>query len=207
MMSHFSEFLRDHRIVSDIAKVFARAHYIENLFLESMSDTSPEKKNTGYTYWKRDIPDAHVLPSSAPRRIEHSSSEESLDVTNRTSSGGLVSAWNAGTTYEEKNITERAKKVLGELLASRKVMGHTLDIKEINGEVHAHCVRGKVKIGYEIHSLKLCSDEDKIIEIDDLDSTDPDGFSLLQTGGLTKSQLKEFIVELMNDVCNKLLTE
>jgi hypothetical protein len=177
------------------------------LSLGIMPETSSEKKNTGYTYWKREIPDSHILPSSAPRRIEHSSSEESLDAANRTSSGGLVSAWNAGTTYEEKNITDRAQKTLNQVLGQRMISGLSFRIKEMKGEVHAHCVRGKVKIGYEIQSLALISEDEKIVEVDDLDSTDPEGFSLPQTGGIPKPQLKEFVVELMNDVCNKLLTE
>lgn len=175
--------------------------------LARMSEASGETKNTGYAYWKRDIPDAHVLPSSVPKRIEHSSSEESLGASNRTSSGGLKSAWNAGTTYEEKNITDRAKKLLSEIIAERKLEGAVLEVSEIKGDIHAHCVRGKVKIGYEIESLELTSDDDVNIQIDDLDSTDPDGFSVVKSGKYSQNSVKTFLVELMSDLSARLLAE
>jgi hypothetical protein len=167
---------------------------------------SPESRKSGYTYWKRDIPDAHLLPSSEPQMISHSSSEENIANT-RTSSSGLVSAWNAGTTYEEKDITERAKKVLTELVSQRSVEGVGLEVKKIKGEIHAVHARGKVRIGYEIETLELSTDDGKTIEIDDLDSTDPEGFSVNQAGGLNKAKVKTFVVELMSDLSGKLLTD
>lgn len=171
-----------------------------------MSEESPESRKTGYTYWKRDIPDAHLLPSSEPQKITHSSSEENL-ANSRTSSSGLVSAWNAGTTFEEKDITERAKKVLSELVSSRAVDGVTMEVKNVKGEIHAVFARGKVRIGYELETLELSTDEGKTVTIEDLDSTDPEGFSLKQSVGLNKSKVKAFVVELMADLSARLLTD
>lgn len=172
-----------------------------------MSEDTSEKKNTGYTYWKREIPDAHLLPSSAPQKIPHSSSEESLLKANRTSSSGLVSAWNAGTTYEEKNITEKAKSVVTDILLSKSfVESNRFEIGNWKGEVHAHHVRGKVKIGYELSELDLTSDE-KEIKIRDIDSTDPEGFSVDSDGGFGKGKIKALVVQLMNDMCSTLLAE
>ena len=172
-----------------------------------MSDESPENKKSGYTYWKRNIADAHVLPSCAPKKIEHSSSEESLSTANRTSSGGLKSAWNAGTTYEEKNITDRAKRLLEELVAATGLDNETFTVKKVKGEIHAHCVRGKVKIGYEIETLKLSGGEGKTISVEDLDSTDPSGFIMRKDGGFGQQRASAFVAQLMNDLCSKLLSE
>jgi hypothetical protein len=171
-----------------------------------MPEETVEKRNTGYTYWKRDIVDAHLLPSSIPQKISHSSSEESLSAGNRTSSSGLVSAWNAGTTYEEKNITERAKKILAELLLKRFVANQVLTMTNLKGEVHAHHVRGKVKIGYEISELDLCASDGRKAEVKDVDSTDVQGLSIKSDGGFGKSELRAFVVQLMNDMCSTLLT-
>jgi hypothetical protein len=146
------------------------------------------------------------LPCGGGKRIEHSSSEESLGASNRTSSGGLKSAWNAGTTYEEKNITDRAKKLLSEIIAEINLEGAVLEVSDIKGEIHAHCVRGKVKIGYEIESLELTSDDDVTLQIDDLDSTDPEGFSVVTSGKYSQKSVKKF-VELMSDLSARLLAE
>lgn len=172
-----------------------------------MSESSENpKKNTGYTYWKREIPDAHLLPSSEPQKLQHSESEESIGNT-RTSSGGLVSAWNQGTTYEEKDITQRAKKLLGDFICERDIDGTDLDLKSLSGEIHAVHARGKVRIGYEIQELKLSSEKDGCIEIEDIDSTDPEGFTIRDDGGFGKAKVKEFVTKLMSDLCAKLLTD
>lgn len=172
-----------------------------------MSEETPEKKNTGYTYWKRDIPDAHLLPSSAPRQIPHSNSEESLSGANRTSSSGLVSAWNAGTTYEEKNVTERAKKVLSDILSERDLLGNFFTVCNLKGEVHAHHVRGKVKIGFEISELELSADSAIKLKIAALDSTDLDEFTVDTEMAGNAKEVRHFVVQLMNDMCSTLLTE
>ena len=129
-----------------------------------------------------------------------------MGASNRTSSGGLKSAWNAGTTYEEKNITDRAKKLLSEIIAEINLEGAVLEVSDIKGEIHAHCVRGKVKIGYEIESLELTSDDDVTLQIDDLDSTDPEGFSVVTSGKYSQKSVKKF-VELMSDLSARLLAE
>lgn len=169
-------------------------------------DSSNLKKSTGYTYWKREIPDAHLLPSSEPQKLTHSASEESIG-NNRTSSGGLVSAWNAGTTYEEKDITQRAKKVLGDMVCERELEGVELELKTLKGEIHAVHARGKVRIGYEIQKLKFSTDNGKDIEVEDVDSTDPEGFAIVDDAGLSKPKVKVFVSKLMNDLCDKLLTD
>jgi hypothetical protein len=172
-----------------------------------MSEESADKrKSGGYTYWKRDIPDAHLLPSSEPQKLGHSASEESLG-TSRTSSVGLVSAWNAGTTYEEKDITQRAKKLLEDMVCERDLDASDVELKTCTGEFHAVHVRGKVRIGYEIHKLELSTDQSSVIQIEDIDSTDPEGFSISSSGGVESSKIKTFVIKLMNDLCNKLLTE
>jgi len=184
---------------------------------ESIEATS-SKKNTGYTYWKREIADSHLLPSSEPKRIEHSSSEESL---NATSSGqSLLSRWNSGTTYEEKNVTERATRILGEILSKIPSVDNydfelKSDTKFYKGEVHAHAVRGKPRIGYEFESLTLVmasDNHDNIdVEILDVDSTDPDGFSIkfsttkFPHATAVKKHLTKHITDAMSEMVNRLL--
>ena len=165
-------------------------------------ETSEGSKRAGYTYWKRNIDDAHVLPSCEPREIPHSSSEESLG--NRTSS--LASKWNSGTTYEEKDITERAKNVLISLISESRYMDQKYECEKgfSTGEVHAHIVRGKAKIGYEIESLEIKVVGKGIIEIEDLDSTDPAGF-IVKADAI--GDARNFVTQLMNDMSKRLLTE
>jgi len=182
-------------------------------------ETTQSKKNTGYTYWKRDIADSHLLPSSEPKRIEHSSSEESLKA---TSSGqqSLLSRWNSGTTYEEKNITDRATRILAELLSKiPSVDEYDFELKDkkkfYKGEVHAHAVRGKPRIGYEFESLELVMSSDKHDDIDveiiDVDSTDPEGFSIkFSTSGFphaaaVKKHLTKHITDTMSEMVDRLL--
>lgn len=162
-----------------------------------MCDSEEKRKSGGYTYWKREIPDAHLLPSSEPQKLAHSPSEESLS---KTASSGLVSAWNAGTTYEEKDITARARKSFEEAVCMAPFEGRTVSVEKFDGEVHAVHVRGKVRIGYEIHSLELKVGEDTV-KVKDLDSTDPEGF---QVSG--PAEFKKYITQITTAVVNKLLT-
>ena len=186
-----------------------------------MSGPSEEEKtNTGYTYWKRQIPDAHVLPSCEPKKIEHSSSEESLVGRSSSDGANLISRWNAGTTYEEKNVTDRAKRILMSLISeishgNIRFQPNGPEADFCKGEVHAHVVRGKVKIGYELSEMRIsmkgkdgsgCGS----IDVEDLDSTDPTGFTLTVVGGkgdILKSEARALAVKLMEDLCNKLLSE
>jgi hypothetical protein len=163
-----------------------------------------ENRKTGYTYWKRDIADSHLLPSCEPRKIEHSSSEESINSRTASVGGTLVSRWNSGTTYEEKNITERAKRLLNELIPRIKLNGKPLKLKSISGEVHAHIVRGKPKIGYEITSMDLQVDGGDVISVEDIDSTDPEGFTVNCN---EQRKIRDLITKLMKDMTEKLLSE
>jgi hypothetical protein len=170
-----------------------------------MSEETTQKKSSSYTYWKRDIPDAHLLPSSVPQQLSHSSSEESIG-NSRTTSAGLVSAWNQGTTYEERNVTARAETYLKQIAGERDIDGTAGSLVSVDGEIHAVHVRGKVRIGYEIRELKLKAGESEI-EIEDLDSTDKDGFRISNTGGIDRAKVKGFVEKLMEDLCSKLLSE
>ncbi len=118
-----------------------------------------------------------------------------------------MSAWNQGTTYEEKDITQRAKRLLGDLICERDIDGADVDLQSMSGEIHAVHARGKLRIGYEIHELKLSSDKGPSIEVHDIDSTDPEGFSVQEDGGFGKAKVKEFVTKLMADLCAKLLTD
>jgi len=163
------------------------------------SQTEQSTRNSGYTYWKRDIADSHLIPNCEPKRIEHSSSEESLQ------SGYLASRWNSGTTYEEKNITDRARRILTDLIHASDLSGEPLSFSNMKGEVHAHIVRGKPKIGYEIETLTIHLPDEEVILIEDIDSTDPDGFKI--TAKKNEGELKNLITKLMKDMTNKLLSE
>lgn len=173
---------------------------------------SEETTSAGYTYWKREIPDSHLLPDCAPKPIERSSSEESLH--NRTvSSGSLASKWNAGTTYEEKDITARAKKVLSEIILSVPFGTHSVQPVSSEtifstGEVHAHIVRGKAKIGYEIETLELRIGDKDTVVVYDLDSTDAAGFGFKKVPRtLKESELRTYVTNLMRSMCDRLLSE
>ena len=175
---------------------------------DGVEDRPPS--SNGYTYWKRDIADAHVLPSCEPRKIEHSSSEESL-----ARGSSMMSRWNSGTTYEEKNVTERSRNILSTLLGQLEHPKLKYSLSTFEGEVHAHAIRGKVKIGYELTQLCVNIVDDSSspcgsIQVEDLDSTDPDAFILTLVNGkgdLLKSEARNLITKLIQDMCTRLLSE
>lgn len=180
---------------------------------EGSERATSEERGKGYTYWKREIPDAHVLPSCVPQKIDKSSSEESL--VDSFGEKKLMSRWNSGTTYEERNITERAKKMLILLISEIEHPRLVFTQSTFSGEVHAHAVRGKVKIGYELTELNLkmktkAGDSCGSIQLEDLDSTDPEAFIITLVDGkgdILKSEAKTLVIQLMDNMCTRLLAE
>jgi len=114
---------------------------------------SKKTASSGYTYWKREIPDAHLLPSSEPKRI---ASGESSDTGSNVRKAG-PSPWNAsGTTWEEKNCWVAVKERLTNVLTSATIhVGEGNDsiaitsVKECEGEATMCYVRGKGRLGYD----------------------------------------------------------
>lgn len=117
----------------------------------SLSDPSLK-----YTYWKREIPDAHLLPSSQPQRIESATATATPSV-----SAGM-SVWNTLGTWEERDVSSRVELRLKTLLRSETsrltvafdpAISNSLTFSNIRVN---HCeaticyIRGKPKFGYDI---------------------------------------------------------
>ncbi|CAJ1375386.1 unnamed protein product [Effrenium voratum] len=141
-------------------------------------------KKSGYTYWKRDIDDAHVLPDNRPQKLEGETTKE-------TPKDAVGSSWNSAGTWEEKDTTAPARAELEKILTDEtfalldadgnKVIGCTATI---TGDSQAYHIRGRPRLGFEFQ-VKLSwkgSFEGKEVsgdlDIQDLDSSDLDGFDI-----------------------------
>lgn len=152
--------------------------------------TAPRKG--GYTYWKREIDDAHVLGDNKPQKLEVAAATEEPKAEEPAAKIG--SMWNKAGTWEEKDISAQAKPLLQEILCKEgffliKGDGTEVTVKAatVTGDAQAFHIRGRPRIGFELKvrmSWKGTFAGEEVegnLEIPELDSTDLDGFELRPT--------------------------
>jgi len=110
-----------------------------------------KKGGHGYTYWKRNIPDAHLLPSCEPQKI--SPPEVSAYEYKRG-----PSLWNSsGATWEERDCWRTVKESLNRYLTDLTFYSAGDDflriasIKECTGEATLCYVRRRGRLGFDIN--------------------------------------------------------
>mmetsp|Transcript_29761 Transcript_29761/g.68530 ORF Transcript_29761/g.68530 Transcript_29761/m.68530 type:complete len:196 (-) Transcript_29761:73-660(-) len=157
-------------------------------------------KKSGYTYWKRDIQDAHVLPDNKPQPVD---GKESSDAPARAPSG---SKWNSAGTYEEKDVSTKACKLFEEILCEDCLIllgqaeGQTklqASSATVTGTAQNLNVRGTPRLGFEFKitlTWKGSFEGEEVkgeLTIDDLDSSMMDDFEIRpKTSGSTDNSKK-----------------
>mmetsp|Transcript_23970 Transcript_23970/g.44032 ORF Transcript_23970/g.44032 Transcript_23970/m.44032 type:complete len:193 (+) Transcript_23970:90-668(+) len=146
-----------------------------------------ETKKSGYTYWKRDIQDAHVLPDNKPQPVDGNAPG---DLPSKAPSG---SKWNSAGTYEEKDVSTKACKLFEEILCEDCIIllgqadGQTklqASSATVTGNAQNLHVRGTPRLGFEFKinlSWKGTFEGEEVkgeLTIDDLDSSMMDDFEI-----------------------------
>lgn len=158
---------------------------------ESATDGTGKKKQSGYTYWKRDTPDAGILPDNTPVKIDSAvaavAQQQAADLERRG-----IGRWNTAGTWEEKDVSASARNQLQEILCPTGegaapfclVGGVSVTSANVTGECQIYVVRGRPRLGYELKlNLKWKGEFDGSpvtgsMEIPALESDDADGFEL-----------------------------
>merc|ERR1719215_1600676 len=73
--------------------------------------TKAGEARKGYTYWKRDIDDAHLIPENKPQKI---AADAAVAISAATPSTG--SRWNTAGTWEEKDMSAVSRPELERVL-------------------------------------------------------------------------------------------
>mmetsp|Transcript_40705 Transcript_40705/g.64021 ORF Transcript_40705/g.64021 Transcript_40705/m.64021 type:complete len:191 (+) Transcript_40705:53-625(+) len=152
-----------------------------------MADKEEAEKKGGYTYWKRDIDDAHLLPDNRPQKLDEGGATAAQDAPK----DAVGSSWNSAGTWEEKDMSVTARAELEKILTDEsfslidadgnKVRGVTATV---TGDSQAYHIRGRSRLGYEFKvklTWKGSFDGKEVsgeLDIQDLDSSDLDGFDI-----------------------------
>ncbi|OLQ14235.1 hypothetical protein AK812_SmicGene1645 [Symbiodinium microadriaticum] len=145
-------------------------------------------KKSGYTYWKREIDDAHVLPDNRPQKID---GDQPAQVA-LPKADSVSSSWNSAGTWEEKDMGVAARTELEKILGDENSFLLQLDDKNkvqatkvtVTGDSSAYHIRGRPRLGFEFTvklSWKGFFDGEEVLgelEVQDLDSSDLDGFEI-----------------------------
>mmetsp|Transcript_105707 Transcript_105707/g.295987 ORF Transcript_105707/g.295987 Transcript_105707/m.295987 type:complete len:197 (+) Transcript_105707:71-661(+) len=149
---------------------------------------------SGYTYWKRDIGDAHVLPDSTPKKLDDDDAVQRLkEDPPRVSSVG--SSWNAAGTWEEKDMSVAARAELERILSDESLAlleGANTKVvackATVTGDSQAYNIRGRPRLGFEFKvkcSWKGTFEGEEVsgeFQIPEFDSSDLDGFEIRPSG-------------------------
>eukprot|EP00440_Ansanella_granifera_P018742 gb/GFBE01020360.1/.p1 GENE.gb/GFBE01020360.1/~~gb/GFBE01020360.1/.p1 ORF type:complete len:189 (+),score=55.39 gb/GFBE01020360.1/:1-567(+) len=146
-----------------------------------------EAKKGGYTYWKRDIDDGHVLPDNRPVKMDAGAAAQAE--LPKTDSVG--SSWNSAGTWEEKDMSVPARAELEKILNDESFALLETESGRVNGckasvtgDSQAYHIRGRPRLGFEFKvklSWKGKFDGEEVsgeLEVQDLDSSDLDGFDI-----------------------------
>mmetsp|Transcript_6015 Transcript_6015/g.11305 ORF Transcript_6015/g.11305 Transcript_6015/m.11305 type:complete len:188 (-) Transcript_6015:115-678(-) len=150
---------------------------------------SDDNNRNGYTYWKREINDAHLLPDNKPQKID---APPVVEADARTDSVG--SSWNVAGTWEEKDMSVAARAELEKILSDESLVlfegnGNRVCACKatVSGDSQAYHIRGRPRLGFEFKvklSWKGTFDGENVsgdLDIQELDSSDLDGFELRPT--------------------------
>lgn len=149
----------------------------------SEKSEKPPSSLTSYTYWKRDIPDAHMLPCHKPQRIAepHSAAAGTLQ---SDSPAVSASKWNKAGTWEEREVGPHLRKWVSEAVVGKELRSDGREewastggeprrggeacrvtvtgVDRCTGPATLCFVRGKRKLGYELEldlTVKMVMDE------------------------------------------------
>mmetsp|Transcript_27172 Transcript_27172/g.63207 ORF Transcript_27172/g.63207 Transcript_27172/m.63207 type:complete len:200 (-) Transcript_27172:169-768(-) len=147
-------------------------------------------KKSGYTYWKRDIDDAHVLPDNKPKPLDESVKSEQEALPAKAPSG---SRWNSAGTWEEKDISSAAREMFEQILCEETVIllgqpdGETkvqAFSASVTGDAQVLNIRGTARVGFEFKvNLKWSGTFEGqpvsgVLDVQDLDSMDLSDFEI-----------------------------
>eukprot|EP00438_Fugacium_kawagutii_P030703 Skav213057 [mRNA] locus=scaffold364:351368:351946:- [translate_table: standard] len=154
-----------------------------------MAAEKVEEKKAGYTYWKRDIDDAHLLPDHRPQKLADEAGAPAAQA--ETSKDLVGSTWNSAGTWEEKDMSVAAKAELEKILTDESFALLDADGDQvrcvkasITGDSQAYHIRGRARLGFEFQ-VKLSwkgsfkgQEVSGELDIPELDSSDLDGFDI-----------------------------
>mmetsp|Transcript_86700 Transcript_86700/g.250398 ORF Transcript_86700/g.250398 Transcript_86700/m.250398 type:complete len:197 (+) Transcript_86700:118-708(+) len=160
----------------------------------AQAETPAPAAKSGYTYWKRDIGDAHVLPDSTPKKLDDEAAEQRIKAEPpRASSVG--SSWNAAGTWEEKDMSAAARAELERILSDESFVlleGDGTKVvackATVTGDSQAYNIRGRPRLGFEFKvkcSWKGTFEGEEVsgeFQIPEFDSSDLDGAEIRPTG-------------------------
>mmetsp|Transcript_95026 Transcript_95026/g.268544 ORF Transcript_95026/g.268544 Transcript_95026/m.268544 type:complete len:198 (-) Transcript_95026:86-679(-) len=143
----------------------------------------------GYTYWKRDIEDGHILADNKPQRLDAAAAaKQAEEIEKKASSVG--SSWNAAGTWEEKDMSAASREELQRLLSDDFLLleGENTRIcacsATVTGDAQAYNIRGRPRLGFEFKvkvSWKGTFEGEEVsgdFDIPELDSSDVDGIEI-----------------------------
>mmetsp|Transcript_2284 Transcript_2284/g.4156 ORF Transcript_2284/g.4156 Transcript_2284/m.4156 type:complete len:195 (-) Transcript_2284:157-741(-) len=154
-------------------------------------DEVPAKRG-GYTYWKRDIDDAHILPDNRPQKMDASQAAAAAETAKADS---VSSSWNSAGTWEEKDMSSLAIEELQKIFCDKNfalMENGSADrvcavAATVSGDCQAYHIRGRPRLGFELTvnlSWKGTFNGEEVtgdLSVQDLDSSDLDGFEIRST--------------------------
>mmetsp|Transcript_93222 Transcript_93222/g.246429 ORF Transcript_93222/g.246429 Transcript_93222/m.246429 type:complete len:206 (+) Transcript_93222:71-688(+) len=169
------------------------------------------KRNpSGYTYWKRDCPDAAVLADHSPKPI--AKDDQALKAEHQQNKA-VGSSWNAAGTWEEKEMGPISRPELESILCEdgfplleadggTRICGTSATV---TGESQAYNICGRPRLGFEFE-VKVQwkgtfegEDVEGKMEIKDLDSTDLDGCEVRPTTKQGSEAAKKAVEKLKKE--------
>mmetsp|Transcript_98443 Transcript_98443/g.317372 ORF Transcript_98443/g.317372 Transcript_98443/m.317372 type:complete len:205 (+) Transcript_98443:79-693(+) len=166
---------------------------------DGSGDGEAKPKQQGYTYWKRDIDDAHVLPDNKPQRIDEQTAAQQAGTLEKKSSS-VGSSWNVAGTWEEKDMSAVSREALEQILSNDFLLleGEGTRIcackASITGDAQAYHIRGRPRLGFEFKgkiSWKGTFEGEEVsgdLELQELDSSDLDGLELREKKSSSASE-------------------
>mmetsp|Transcript_23747 Transcript_23747/g.48388 ORF Transcript_23747/g.48388 Transcript_23747/m.48388 type:complete len:197 (+) Transcript_23747:1-591(+) len=158
------------------------------------TEENGDKSKSGYTYWKRDIKDADILPDNKPQRLR--GEEAAKAQADATPSNSVGSSWNAAGTWEEKDMSAPARAELERILSDESFTlleseggSRVFPCKAtVTGDSQAYNIRGRPRLGFEF-KVKVTwkgtfdgQDVSGQFEIAELDSSDLDSIEIRPSG-------------------------
>jgi len=154
-------------------------------------DTAAKSRKSGYTYWKRDIDDGHVLKDNTPQKLKEEEAAAAQQQVPERRLQNAGSSWNVAGTWEEKDTSVIAREELERILSSGDFVlldgeGTRICVTKasITGDSYAYNIRGRPRLGFEL-KVKISwegtfegQEVSGDLDISELDSSDLDGMDI-----------------------------
>mmetsp|Transcript_37438 Transcript_37438/g.88979 ORF Transcript_37438/g.88979 Transcript_37438/m.88979 type:complete len:211 (+) Transcript_37438:177-809(+) len=116
-----------------------------------LEEQATAKGDLSYSSWA-----SGVTTSDSPEGKKLSPAEAQAAHEMHKSASGSGSLWNAGQTFEERDISKWAKQelkqqLLGVRIDSGDIVATISSVTKVEGEAHIWVVRGKKRVGFEFH--------------------------------------------------------